>query len=169
MCSPCSWYMSHVRVMSFVLICIGFGRGLSDILVAEEYRENACKARWMIWAPFGKLKWWVVAMIHSLAPLQSCVLCYFLLYRNRLPAKPNWWPFLATYVASFVKTGLCFPFDLSYTVSMCLTSWSSVLLQNITVTQLSNRIPHLFRSLRFITVYTRANYWTISWSRRIHW
>jgi hypothetical protein len=49
-----------------------------------------------------------------------------------------------------------------------LTPWSRVL-QKLTVTQQVKNISIFYGTRRFITVFTRARHWSLSWVRRIQW
>jgi len=47
-----------------------------------------------------------------------------------------------------------------------LTRWSRVLFQKLTVTQLVRKFPFFYGTRRrFITVFTRAYHWSLSWAR----
>jgi hypothetical protein len=48
-----------------------------------------------------------------------------------------------------------------------LTPWRRVLLENLTVSQLVEKFPTLYGTRRFITVFTRARHWSLSWARDI--
>jgi hypothetical protein len=49
----------------------------------------------------------------------------------------------------------------------CLTPWSRVLLEKMTVTQLAKKFPAFYATRKFITVFTRARRWSLSWARCI--
>jgi len=41
--------------------------------------------------------------------------------------------------------------------------WRKVLLEKLTVTQLVKKVPAWYRTRRFITLFTRACHWSLSW------
>jgi hypothetical protein len=47
------------------------------------------------------------------------------------------------------------------------TPWGSILLAKLTVTQLFEKFPIFYGTLRFITVFTTACHWSLSWARCI--
>jgi len=47
------------------------------------------------------------------------------------------------------------------------TPWSSVLLEKLIVTQPVEKLPPFYGTWRFITVFTRAYHWFLSWTRCI--
>jgi hypothetical protein len=48
-----------------------------------------------------------------------------------------------------------------------LTPWSRVLLGKLPVAQLLKNFPTFYRTRRFVTVFTRALHWSLSWARSI--
>jgi hypothetical protein len=48
-----------------------------------------------------------------------------------------------------------------------LTPWSRVCLEKLVVTQLVKKFPAFYGTRRFITVFTRARHWSLSWARCI--
>jgi len=49
-----------------------------------------------------------------------------------------------------------------------LTPWSRVLLEKLIATQLLKKLPTFYATQRFISVFTRALKWFLSWARYIH-
>ena len=52
-------------------------------------------------------------------------------------------------------------------ITYLLTPWSTVLLQNLTVSQLVMKFPTLYRTRRFTTAFTSARHLSLSWARSI--
>jgi hypothetical protein len=52
---------------------------------------------------------------------------------------------------------------------LTLTSWSWVLLEKPPVAQLLKNFPTFYGTRRFITVFTRALHWSLSWARSIQY
>jgi len=48
-----------------------------------------------------------------------------------------------------------------------LSQWSTVLLENLTVTQLANKLPASYGTRRSITMFTTDHNWNLSWARWI--
>jgi hypothetical protein len=48
-----------------------------------------------------------------------------------------------------------------------LTAWSRIILEKLLVTLLVKRFPTFYGTWRFITIFTRAHHWSISWARWI--
>jgi hypothetical protein len=46
-------------------------------------------------------------------------------------------------------------------------SWSWALLEKLPIVQLLENFPAFYRTRRFITVFTRAIHWSLSWTRSI--
>jgi len=51
--------------------------------------------------------------------------------------------------------------------SLQLTPWDRDLLENVTVTQRLKKFPAFNGTRRFITAFTRARHWFLSWARWI--
>jgi hypothetical protein len=49
-----------------------------------------------------------------------------------------------------------------------ITTWGGVLLENLRVTHLLKNFPAFYETQRFVTVFTTARHWSLSWVRRIH-
>jgi hypothetical protein len=47
-------------------------------------------------------------------------------------------------------------------------SWSRALLEKVPIVQLLKKSPAFYGTRRFITMFTRALYWSLSWARSIH-
>jgi len=67
---------------------------------------------------------------------------------------------------------------LSYTISLSSshrdrddintpTTWIIVLCEKLIVTQLVKKFPAFYTTRKFITLFTRARYWSLSWARQI--
>jgi hypothetical protein len=57
---------------------------------------------------------------------------------------------------------------INYTQNTWLIPQSRVILEKLTVAQLIKKFPTFYGIQRFITVFTRARHWSLSWARRIH-
>jgi hypothetical protein len=62
---------------------------------------------------------------------------------------------------------------LSHVTSKCqtvvwLTSWSRVLLEKLIITQLVKKFATFYGTRKFITIFARAQHWTLLWIRWIH-
>jgi hypothetical protein len=57
--------------------------------------------------------------------------------------------------------------DATGTLPTYLPSWGSVFLEKLIITQLVKKLPAFYGTLRYITVFTGARYWSLSWARWI--
>jgi hypothetical protein len=57
--------------------------------------------------------------------------------------------------------------ELMRVLTNSLTPWSQVLLEKPPVAQLLKNLPTFYGTKRFITVFTRALHWSLSWARSI--
>jgi hypothetical protein len=55
----------------------------------------------------------------------------------------------------------------TYLLTYLLTPWCRILLEKLIVPQLVKNIPLSYGTRRFITVFTKARHWTLSWASRI--
>jgi len=60
------------------------------------------------------------------------------------------------------------PIHRSVGVKRVLTSWNSVLVEQLIFAQLVKKVSTFYETRRFIIVFTRARHWSRSWARWIH-
>ena len=80
----------------------------------------------------------------------------FLVYINDLPK-----------VKEHASIPLFFTDDTSTLITYCLTVWSRVHLENLTVFQLAKKFPALYGTQWFITTFTSPRHLTLSWASSV--
>jgi hypothetical protein len=70
-------------------------------------------------------------------------------------------------VLTYVRTYVCTYLSTYLLIYYLLTSWSTVLLENLTCSQLVKKFPAFYGTRRFITAFTNARHLSLTWASSI--
>jgi hypothetical protein len=96
-------------------------------------------------------------IVIKLYPVAEKVLSWGWLYINT--TFRNW-----TYLLGCIVLYICRIILLTYLLTYLLTPWCRKLFEKLIITQLVKNILLSYATRRFITVFTKAHYWTLSWA-----